>query len=99
MLTRNSMYAENLELYFELFGRENIKVMLFDDLARDPKAFAKTVYEFLGLEFVEEEVLPPARAVGVGLQTPVESGDRPVQLRFSLGNHSVGRWLKIGLGR
>lgn len=52
-LIDRSMYADNVELYFELFGRDRVKVMIFDDLAADPRAFAQEIYGHLDLEFLD----------------------------------------------
>lgn len=54
MLIGNSLYADKLERYFELFPGDRIKVLFFEDLAEDPAAFAKQAFDFLGLPFVEE---------------------------------------------
>lgn len=50
-------YATHLRRYLEVFSREQILVQLFDDLKRDPQAYADEVYDFLG---VPHEVLPPS---------------------------------------
>ncbi len=54
MLIDYSMYADKLDVYFGLFGRDRMKVLFFDDLANDPKAFAKQAFDFLGLPLIEE---------------------------------------------
>ncbi len=43
-------FAEQLERYFEVFGRERVHVMLFDDLARDGAGVIRGVLEFLGVD-------------------------------------------------
>ena len=64
-LTRSSYYAKPLGEYLKLFGREQLKVLFFDDLQRDPRAYAAQVYDFLGLTFNEafeyEKKVRPAR--------------------------------------
>jgi hypothetical protein len=47
-------FAEQLERYFEVFGREKVHVMLYDDLRRDGAAVVRGCLEFLGVD--------PARA-------------------------------------
>lgn len=47
-------FAEQLERYFDIFGRERVHVMLHDDLRRDGAAVVRDVLEFLGVD--------PARA-------------------------------------
>jgi len=61
-----SDYYNNLASYFRLFPKNNISVLLFDDLKADPKKFAKSIYNFIGVdsEFVpsviHERLLPAA---------------------------------------
>lgn len=53
-------YAEQVERYFETFGRKNVHVILFDDFKRDTiKSYAETL-AFLG---VEESFLPTIQVV------------------------------------
>lgn len=52
-LTESSYYAKPLREYMERFGNDQLKVLFFDDLQRDPRAYASQVYEFLGLRFNE----------------------------------------------
>jgi hypothetical protein len=43
-----STYARHLECYFDLFGREQVKVILFEDFVRDPRATVDSVTDYLG---------------------------------------------------
>ncbi len=43
-------YDHYLPKVFELFPRENVNVMLYDDLKADPKAFLRSLYGFLGVD-------------------------------------------------
>jgi hypothetical protein len=43
-------YAEAIERYAAAFGRERIKILFFEDLARDPEGTTADVVRFLGLE-------------------------------------------------
>lgn len=43
-------FAEQLERYFEVFGRERVHVMLFDDLRRDGEGVVRGCLEFLGVD-------------------------------------------------
>ncbi len=54
MLVDNSLYADRLRVYFDLFPRQQIKVLFFDDLEADPREFASQAFEFLNLPVVEE---------------------------------------------
>ena len=48
-LLGNSRYYTHLKRYFDLFPRENIKVLFYEDLRADNKKFIKTVEDFLGV--------------------------------------------------
>lgn len=43
-------YAEQVARYFETFGRESVKVFLFEDLNRDAAAVCRETFEFLGVD-------------------------------------------------
>jgi hypothetical protein len=44
------LYSVQLERYFELFLREQILVLVYEDIKKDPKAFMKRIYQFLGVD-------------------------------------------------
>jgi hypothetical protein len=46
-------YASHIERYASLFGRDRIKVLYFEDLARAPQEVADSVYAHLGLQPIE----------------------------------------------
>jgi hypothetical protein len=52
-LTQSSYYAEPVGEYLKRFGSEQLKILFFDDLQRDPRAYAAQIYDFLGLTFNE----------------------------------------------
>ncbi|MFC1837410.1 sulfotransferase [Thermodesulfobacteriota bacterium] len=58
-------YHKYLANYLELFPEENILILIYEDIARDPQAFIKTVYRFLG---VEQDFVPNQlhKAINVG---------------------------------
>ena len=43
-------YAEQLEQYFNLFPKENIKVVLFEDLVKNPIRITPEVFKFLNID-------------------------------------------------
>ncbi|HEY7480357.1 MAG TPA: sulfotransferase [Gemmatimonadales bacterium] len=45
-----SRYAPQLERYYDAFPRQQILVVLFDDLRRNPRQFIQEVYRFLGVD-------------------------------------------------
>lgn len=53
-LTRSSYYAQPLSEYMKRFGPDQLKILFFDDLQKDPRAYARQVYDFLGLRFNED---------------------------------------------
>jgi len=61
-------YAERLAPFFELFPKENILVLFYEDLKKDPAAFIRRVYSFLGVnpdyepDVLHQRVNPAGRA-------------------------------------
>ncbi len=51
-LLASTFYYQQLKPYYDLFPRENIKVMLFDDLRSDNAELYKSYLDFLGLEHI-----------------------------------------------
>ena len=45
-----SLYGRHLKVWFQTFPREQIKVVLFDDIKADPKAVMRDVYSYLGVD-------------------------------------------------
>lgn len=43
-------YAEQLERYFSFFPREQLLVLIYEDIKKDPVAFMRRIYEFLGVD-------------------------------------------------
>lgn len=58
-------YGARLAPYFDLFGREQIHVILFDDLVENPKRTARELFAFLG---IDPDFIPPSllRKVNAG---------------------------------
>ncbi len=54
--TRASTYAEKLQRYFSVFGRDRVHAIVFDDFASDPARVYRDTLEFLGVDpgFVPE---------------------------------------------
>jgi hypothetical protein len=64
---RPGFYLELLKPFLDLFPRSRILVLVFDDLIVDPRAFLKTVFEFLKVDSTfEPSVL--RRRVNAGLK-------------------------------
>jgi hypothetical protein len=52
-------YHAQLERYYEVFGRERVRVWLYEDLRDDPTGVAQGIYRFLG---VDDTFVPDASA-------------------------------------
>jgi len=59
VLIQFGMYAKQIERYFNLFPKENIKIIIYEEMILDPLKTVKDVYSFLGVNdsFVPEGVL------------------------------------------
>jgi len=63
----NNFYYDQLRRYLNYFPKENILILLYDDLQKDPPTFIKSIYNFLGVnsEFspsvIGKEVLPDSK--------------------------------------
>jgi hypothetical protein len=55
-------YAEKVERYFSVFGRENVHCVLFDDMVRDTASVYRQVLEFLEVDPDFAAELDPRRA-------------------------------------
>lgn len=65
-IINNSRYATHLEPYLQRFGAERLRVLFFDDLKADARAFARDVFAFLELPYLdalpyEQRVLPASK--------------------------------------
>ena len=69
-LIGGSLYADKLRMYYDWFPPEQFKVLLFDDLEADPKAFAGQAFDFLDLPLVDEIDYGKRLSVLVALAVP-----------------------------
>jgi hypothetical protein len=46
----SALYAEPTERFLEYFGRERMKILIFEDLIRDPQAVLREIFAFLGVD-------------------------------------------------
>ena len=53
-LINNSRYATHLEVYLKRFRRDQLLILNFDDFRNDSREFARQLFDFLGMDFVEE---------------------------------------------
>ena len=47
---RKGFYYEPIKHFFDKFGKEKVKVYLYDDLCKDPQALMQNMYNFLGVD-------------------------------------------------
>lgn len=57
------MYCDGLKPYYDLFGRDRIKILLLEDLERDPKGTLADLYTFLG---VDPDFMPSLKVANPG---------------------------------
>ena len=51
-------YGFQIQPYLDLYGKENILVLQFEELLKSPQTFQEKLYAFIGLEYVASEVKP-----------------------------------------
>jgi hypothetical protein len=54
-VVERSFYGQHLQRYLELFPRSQLKILLYDDLAADPRLFAGQLQVFLGLRQLDPD--------------------------------------------
>ncbi len=92
-LIKRSRYGTQLAHYFELFERDQFHIAIFDNLAANPQAFAKDIFDFLGVEALplpgklEGKVLP----AGVPRSTALAGGAKVLS---TLAHRAGLNWLR-----
>jgi hypothetical protein len=86
-------YSDQVLRYLDAFGREAVRVVIFDDFARDPVAVYAGVLDFLGVE-----------PIGAGPSVGIVNPNKQVRSRLVRGllrrPPGIVRWLaRAGLGR
>ena len=49
-IIENSLYFPRLQKAFEIFGKENVKVLMYDEIKYDPKSFLRKAFNFLEID-------------------------------------------------
>lgn len=79
-------FADQLRHWFEIFGRDRMHLILFDDLVADPRAVYRSTLEFLGVDATYEvdlTVYNPNRRARSGLvQRAIFAPPRPLRALF-----------------
>lgn len=86
-LIDSARYASLLRPWFDAFGRRGVRVLLYEDLLRDPQAFADALCGGLGL--------PPA-TVGAGSTRRVNAADLPRYPRLAALATRIALRLRAG---
>jgi hypothetical protein len=83
------LYSVQLERYFKLFPKEQILVLVYEDIKKDPKAFMKRIYQFLGVDDTFESSM---------LYSEINVARTPKTLFVERSMHHMSEFLrKIGL--
>jgi len=53
----DGLYYTHLKKYFKLFPKENILVLIYEDIEKDPKIFIQNIYKFLK---IKKDFIPPS---------------------------------------
>lgn len=82
LYTDEARHAAKVERWLEVFGREQVLCILFDDLVRDPAAVYRRALEFLGVEGSFAAELDPRRAAELArIQTIRQLRQVPPEVR------------------
>jgi len=82
LYTDGARYAAKVERYFEVFGRENVCCILFDDLVRDTAAVYRRALEFLDVDPSFEAELDPERSLQkVRMQSIRQLREAPAEVK------------------
>jgi len=96
-------YSKPLKNYFSLFPKENILILIYEEIAKDPIKFIQNIYEFLG---VDKKFIP--RKANQVINTPQTKNKFQLLIaglilktkrfltKFSLGRSLVNQLEKLG---
>jgi hypothetical protein len=85
------MYAQQLERYYDLFPKEQILVLIYEDIKKDPEAFMKKIHQFLGIDDTFKASM---------LHAQVNIGRTPKSVLVGRVMHHTSEYLrKIGLDK
>lgn len=92
---QRGLYSKHLRRWFKLFPREQFLILIYDDIAKDPEAFIKRVYGFIG---VDTAFIPPSlnkkQNISASNQVRFMSYHRWLyRTRGKLMNGSLNKWL------
>lgn len=53
----SSFYAKALKRYFQIFGKQNIKIVIFENFSKDPESVVKDILIFLGVNYKDFKII------------------------------------------
>ena len=83
-------YASQLKRYFNYFNKDQLKILLFDNIKKDPKRFIESIYRFLDVDpgFVPEHLY---KKVNVGVVPIIPGIDKSMnRIANLMRNHGLG---------
>jgi hypothetical protein len=97
-LLREGRYAEHLATYLELFPREQILVLLYDDLVADPERFFMSICRFLEIDEHYEPALAEHR-INAAVSQPLVVKNRWLywggKALRRLDMNAAARWVEV----
>lgn len=92
-------YLRNLQPFLARFPRENLLLMVYDDIKLDSRAFFRRICTFLG---IDEEFVPPSLDRRINPRTLLRSKrirDLRCRIRAVLDSNAATKMVRKGLGR
>lgn len=92
---REGFYLEHIERYLQLFPRQSMLFLLYDDLVANPSAYVQRVFDFIG---VDTAFTPPAVQEKINsmktIRIPKHATWNNIATKFSRrGFHAPARWI------
>ncbi len=78
-------YMNQIDRYLQYFSQEQLLVLVYEDIARDPQAFMSSIYRHIG---VDDSFVPPS------LQSRINIARAPKNYRIDKGMHRLAEWLR-----
>ena len=69
-------YDKNIEMYQEIFGKENVLTLLFEELKHDKKTFLKKLYSFIGCKDTKFQPKESQKKVTRGIGRSSRAADK-----------------------
>ena len=79
------IYFENVKRYFEIFGKDQVKVIIFEELLKDPIKILREILNFLQLEYDSKIIFKPYNRYNenkFGPKQKMELKDRALLKKF-----------------